>query len=121
MGKRILVVEDDLSTSRLECELLDILDYEVQTARTVREALGLARAVPPDAIVLDLRLPDADGRSLLEALRAEPGCAEIPILIVSGAGRPAEEAALAYGARFVAQPFDVVPFLAAVQEMEGGR
>jgi len=116
--RRILVVEDDPATSSLEQELLGILEYEVRAARTGAEALELARSAAPDAIILDLRLPDIQGAALLEALRAEPALERTPILVVSGAGRLAEDVARRYGASYVAKPFDVVPFLSAVQELD---
>ena len=79
---RILVVDDVEIHRRLVEILLTGEGYTVDLAGTAREALASVIANPPDAVVLDLALPDMHGLELLGMLRAD--AAEIPILIVSG-------------------------------------
>jgi DNA-binding NtrC family response regulator len=77
---RILVVDDErLIRWSLE-QQLSRDGYGVRLAETAAEALQAVRAAPPDLVLLDMRLPDADGVDLLERLRAlDPACAVIVI------------------------------------------
>jgi DNA-binding response OmpR family regulator len=66
--RRVLVVEDDRATSHALRQLLRHHGFEVLTAATVAEGLGLA-AAEPDFILLDLMLPDGDGSQVLQLVR----------------------------------------------------
>jgi CheY-like chemotaxis protein len=68
----------------------------------------MARAAPPDVVLLDLKLPDLDGVDVLRRLRSDPLTRSIPVVLVSAAGDGHVEAALAEGADdLVAKPFDL--------------
>jgi CheY-like chemotaxis protein len=58
--------------------------YRVLTARNGREALDLVRAVVPDLIILDLRMPEMSGAAFLQACHGAPVLEHIPVLIISG-------------------------------------
>lgn len=94
-GGVLLVIEDEPSAR-------DLLRrqapgrFQLCEARTGVEALAAARALGPDAIVLDIGLPDMSGWDVLEALKADPGTAEIPVIVLTGMGDRRE--ALARGA-----------------------
>jgi CheY-like chemotaxis protein len=60
--------------------------FQLCEARTGLEALAAARALTPDAIVLDIGLPDMSGWEVLEALKADPATAEIPVVVLTGMG-----------------------------------
>lgn len=65
----ILVVEDHEDTLELVAEMLRRLNYEVRTAVTAAEAVRSAERDRPDAILLDIKLPDTSGVGGLELLR----------------------------------------------------
>jgi CheY-like chemotaxis protein len=65
----ILIVEDQPELVRALRINLRARQYDVRTARTGREALALAASHPPDAIILDLGLPDIDGTEVIVELR----------------------------------------------------
>jgi CheY-like chemotaxis protein len=76
----VLVVDDNKDGAETLAVLLEAYGYRVRTALDGDAALSLARAVPPDAVILDLGLPGMDGFTLAEAL-----CAMLdrrPLLIV---------------------------------------
>jgi len=69
-GARILIVEDDAELRGLLRRGLEEEGLEVETAATGHEALGQVERGAPAALVIDIGLPDADGRDLCQALRA---------------------------------------------------
>jgi CheY-like chemotaxis protein len=82
--KRLLVVEDNEIERSSVVELLGHDDLDIVTAGTGEEALEQMRANPFDCVVLDLRLPDMTGFTLLEQMHAEPKLAEVPVVVFTG-------------------------------------
>jgi DNA-binding response OmpR family regulator len=101
---RILVVDDEPQFLRALETNLRGAGYDVETATTAQEALAAAGLRPPDAIILDLLLPDGTGTEVARELRA---WSEAPIVLVSAVGDEAEKiAALDAGADdYVTKPF----------------
>ncbi len=82
-GGVLLVIEDEpCARDLLRRQAPD--QYQLCEARTGHEALAAARALSPDAIVLDIGLPDMSGWDVLEALKADPLTAEIPVIVLTG-------------------------------------
>jgi CheY-like chemotaxis protein len=82
----VLVVEDDPATADVVGSILARSGCDVLVRATGASALDAARELPPpDLILLDLCLPDVDGRALLEELRRDVALAGIPVVVVSGA------------------------------------
>ena len=67
----VLVVEDNALVTSATRILLEDAGFRVSTAARVSDAYTIGRSDPPDVILLDLRLPDGDGLSLLKRLRDE--------------------------------------------------
>jgi len=80
MGKRVLVVDDDVKTVELVKMYLRRDGYDVLTAFEGIEALRLARETRPDLLVLDLMLPGIDGLTICRTLRAE---SDVPIIMLT--------------------------------------
>jgi len=80
MGKKVLVVDDDVKTVELVKMYLRRDGYDVLTAYEGIGALRLAREAHPDLLVLDLMLPGIDGLSICRTLRAE---SDIPIIMLT--------------------------------------
>ena len=102
----ILVVDDEPHVSEMLQEYFAELGYAVNVATTGNEALRLAMAKRPDAVILDMRLPDTTGEQLLAKFLALDG--SLPIVMLSGndgeemAGRMVAAGALQY----LQKPFD---------------
>lgn len=81
--RRILVVEDDAELRSLSCLLLQEEGFDVVAAPDPAAAIqALSRMdAPPDMILVDVYLRDGDADSVLSALRAQPGCGAIPIIL----------------------------------------
>lgn len=113
-GARILVVDDEPQIHRFLKPALEVSGYQVLRATTAREALELAASHAPDLVVLDLGLPDRDGKSIIADLRAER---PVPIVVLSARDEEAEKvAALDLGADdYVEKPFGIAELLARIR------
>jgi two-component system, OmpR family, KDP operon response regulator KdpE len=110
----ILLVEDQPELMRALNINLRARQYEVAMARTGREALALAASHPPDAIILDLGLPDIDGTEVIVELRR---WCKAPIIVLSGRTSPGDKiGALDVGADdYVTKPFAMAELLARLR------
>jgi CheY-like chemotaxis protein len=83
--RRVLVVDDDDDFRTLMRSQLSHAGYVVLDARDGASAIQIARTTKLDLITVDLLMPGLDGWSFIDQLRQEPGLANIPIVVVSGA------------------------------------
>jgi two-component system KDP operon response regulator KdpE len=113
-GARILVVDDEPQILRALQMKLRAAGYTVDTAATAQEALMKAGMRPPEAIVLDLLLPDGSGTDVCRELRSWSAA---PILVLSAVGEEREKiAALDAGADdYVTKPFSGDELLARLR------
>jgi two-component system KDP operon response regulator KdpE len=111
---RILVVDDEPQIHRFLTPALNAAGFETVRAERGDEALRLAASRAPDAILLDLGLPDMDGHDVLAKLRE---FTDVPILILSARDREAEKiAALDAGADdYIEKPFGLGELLARIR------
>jgi two-component system KDP operon response regulator KdpE len=111
---RVLVVEDQPQLLRALGINLRARQYEVLTAATGRDALTTAAASPPDAVILDLGLPDVDGVEVIATLRS---WSRSPIIVLSGRTSPGDKiGALDAGADdYVTKPFGMAELLARLR------
>lgn len=112
--KRILIVDDEPQIQRFLKPALVAGGYAVAQAATGREALRQIDEFRPDAIVLDLGLPDMDGKTIILQMRQT---SDTPIIVLSAREQEAEKiAALDLGANdYVAKPFGIAELLARVR------
>ncbi len=83
-GKRcVLVVEDDPAFARILFDLAHELGYDCLVAQQAFEGVALARQHIPDAALLDVRLPDDTGLSVLQQLKEAPATRHIPVHMMS--------------------------------------
>jgi two-component system KDP operon response regulator KdpE len=113
-GARVLVVDDELQILRALQTTLRGAGYDVDTAATGEAALTSAAIRPPEAVILDLVLPDKSGLEVCQELRE---WTRVPILILSAVGEEREKvAALDAGADdYVTKPFGVDELLARLR------
>jgi two-component system, OmpR family, KDP operon response regulator KdpE len=113
-GARVLVVDDEPQILRALQLKLRTAGYAVETAATAEEALMKAAMRPPEAIILDLLLPDRSGTEVCRELRT---WSRVPIVVLSAVGEEGEKiAALDAGADdYVTKPFSGDELLARVR------
>ncbi len=104
--QRILIIEDEPPIAKFLRATLTAADYEIEEATTGREGLQKAAGQPPDLVILDLGLPDLDGKAVLIELRE---WFTGPIIILSARDQESEKiAALDLGADdYLTKPFGV--------------
>lgn len=113
---RILLIEDDASIRRFVRLALEDEGWQVFEAETAKRGLIEAASRQPDAVVLDLGLPDADGKTVISELRS---WSQLPILVLSARDHEDEKvAALDVGADdYLSKPFGVPELLARLRVM----
>jgi DNA-binding response OmpR family regulator len=105
--KKVLLVEDDESVRQLVRVTLQMNDYEVVEAKDGLEGLLLLELHRPDAVVLDLMMPDVGGERMLAQLRATPETKRTPVVIITGKPEVAPEVIGLVGKEnFFPKPFD---------------
>jgi len=111
---RILVVDDETQIHRFLTPALRAAGFEPLSAATGAEALRLAAAQAPDAVLLDLGLPDMDGHEVLRRLRE---FSTVPVIVLSARDREGEKiAALDAGADdYVEKPFGLGELMARIR------
>ncbi|MDN4052810.1 response regulator [Massilia sp. YIM B02763] len=83
-GRRsVLVIEDDPEFARILYGLAHDMEFRCLVAMTAHQGLELAASESPDAILLDIRLPDDSGLSVLQQLKDDPATRHIPVHVVS--------------------------------------
>jgi two-component system, OmpR family, KDP operon response regulator KdpE len=114
MNLRILLIEDDAHIRRFLRATLVTQSYALLEVDTGEEGLALAAAQVPDLVLLDLGLPDMDGKEVIRRLRE---WSEVPIIVITARGQEREKvASLDAGADdYLTKPFGVGELLARIR------
>ena len=116
IGPRILVVEDDAAIRHLLRRGLEAQGYRVLEATDAADGIAQCAQADPDLVILDLGLPDRDGRELIADVRV---WSRVPILVLSGRSSPAEKVAALDlgGSDYVVKPFSMPELCARVRAL----
>ncbi len=79
-NKKVLIVDDDADTIELIKRILRLSDFDVASARNGMDAISIVEKIQPDIILLDLMMPDIDGKTTLKNLRE---ITQSPVIVVS--------------------------------------
>ncbi len=113
----ILVVDDTPENLQLLMGILEEQGYIVRPAPNGRLALSGARAIPPDLVLLDIRMPEMDGYEVCEQLKAHENTKNVPIIFISALHESMEKvkAFSVGGVDFITKPFQKDEVLARVK------
>ncbi|MEH2357125.1 response regulator [Nostoc sp.] len=116
--RRILLVEDHYLNRMLLSDYLIYSGYEVQSLSEGSTFFSTIEKFEPDLMLLDLKLPDIDGYSLLKQVQQNPHLSKIPIIVVSAfAFKADQELALSLGAcRYFVKPLKLKDLILAIEE-----
>ena len=112
--KRILLIDDDPDLQVGAAARLCAAGYEARIANDGNEGLDAAIQCDPDAILMDIRMPECDGLEALRALKLRDDTKDIPVIMLS-ASVSLRQTSLDQGAKyFIPKPYDGRALLAAV-------
>jgi len=118
--RRILVIDDSVTTRMLEQSILESAGHEVDVATSAEEALVKVGQRAYGLFLVDVEMPGMDGFGFIAALRAEPQLAGIPAILVTSRNRPEDrQRGVAVGAQgyIVKNDFDQVQLLDMIQRL----
>ncbi len=117
--KRILIVEDNLMNLELATDLLEAAGYYVLHAPTAREGIDTAKTAAPDAILMDIDLPDMNGLEATRLLKADPLTRDIPVAALSAFAmkEDRDNAREAGCVGYLTKPIDTRKFAGMVAEL----
>lgn len=117
--RTVLVVDDDVATSGLARQILELDGYSVREAPNGEAALHLYREEPSDVVLTDMAMPRMGGLELIEVLRKE--FPETKIIAMSGGGNILDDALTRGADRAVAKPFSPATLSQLIGDLlEGG-
>jgi two-component system chemotaxis sensor kinase CheA len=90
--KRIVLVDDSMTTRALEQSILEAAGYEVRACADGQEAWERLQAEGADALVTDVEMPRMDGFTLTEAVRGSPRFGQLPVVLITARERPEDKA-----------------------------
>ncbi len=118
---KILVVDDEVELCALLNEFLTEKGYRVRTATSGKEALVKVRQETPDAVLLDVRMPDMSGLEVLRAIRAM-GTAVFVVMVTALEDETTRQEARQLGADgYVTKPFHLGDLEARLGGLKGGE
>jgi twitching motility two-component system response regulator PilG len=117
VSKRVLVVDDMPYLRDVQVMLLTEAGYCATALGNAREALDRLTELAPDLILLDMSMPEMDGRQFLARLRATPRWQELPVILTTG--KAVDGVARDNGCEVLGKPFSDVALLDRVQRLIG--
>ena len=120
MARRLLLVDDEPYVGLVLQPRLEAAGFDVVLARTLADARAAMAGSLPDALLLDLHLPDGSGVDLLRDLRRQAGGAALPVVVLTAEGEDRVLAELGrLGAAVLAKPFSPSKLTAQLAGMLG--
>jgi two-component system OmpR family response regulator len=112
---RVLVVDDEVNIAELVSMALRYEGWEVATANTGRTAVSTAKEIRPDAVVLDIMLPDFDGMEVMRRIRADQP--DVPVLFLTARDSVEDRVSglTAGGDDYVTKPFSLEEVVARLR------
>lgn len=120
MSKRILLIDDEDDIREIAATSLEMIGgWQVSLARSGEEGVLKAQQEHPEAILLDVMMPEQDGASTLALLQAQKSTAAIPVIFLTAKVQPAEQQRLqSLGATgIVSKPFDPLVLPQMIREI----
>ncbi|MBW3664801.1 MAG: response regulator [Actinobacteria bacterium] len=119
MSHRVLVADDDNVTLDVLRAILDLDEFEVETAADGTEALERARTVRFDVVVLDVMMPGLNGFEVCRALKDDPATASVPVVLLTARDREEDRAeGIAAGCdAYLTKPFSPLHLIEVLSEL----
>ena len=117
--KKVAVIDDDKPTVSLIRKHLEERNYLVKTAYDGKDGLNLIRRELPDIIILDLRMPEMDGRDVLIEIKKTDDTKKIPVIVFTSEQEQFEEKIIMKlgAARYMTKPYEKYHLLKAIDDI----
>ena len=116
---KILIVDDEPNIVQTLQDRLEMNDFDVVTGCNGKEGLDQAIKEVPDVILLDVIMPVMDGHEMLEALRKQPGCDDISVIMLTARSQT-QDIARANSCNiedYIVKPFDLTELLEKIESI----
>ena len=121
MTTRILIVEDHPTMREAMRLVLEGEGFDIEEAAEGRSALDAIRADPPDLVFLDLNIPGGNGAEVLEAIKGDPQTSGVRVIVVTATGEEARDQVMRMGADdYFTKPFSPIALLQTVERVLAG-
>ncbi len=116
--KTILVVDDEPDTAEMLAEMMRLSGFQALTSFDGCQAMRLLESYHPDAVLLDVMMPDLCGLDVLRLIRSDPHMQALPVIILSARGMPADvQSGMEAGAdRYLSKPVGYLELKSAIEE-----
>jgi CheY-like chemotaxis protein len=118
--KKILIVDDEKDVLSVLERGLAAEGYSVVKAENGEDALAIAENEQPDAVILDVLMPDMDGGEVARRLRKMPETSHIPVIFLTGMfpkRSESEQGRLVAGCKMFDKPYDILKLITAIEEV----
>jgi CheY-like chemotaxis protein len=88
--KTVLIIEDEPDAAELFAEMMRVSGFRVRKTSSSAPAINMMTAEKPDVVLLDIMMPEISGLDILRQMRRDPALADIPVIVVSAKGMPAD-------------------------------
>jgi len=88
--KTVMIIEDEPDAAEMFAEMMRVKGFRIVKMFSSGPAIAMISQEKPDAIILDLMMPDISGLEVLRYIRREPDLASIPVIIVSAKSMPSD-------------------------------
>ncbi len=122
--RRILLIDDEPRLTAMVRQALEATGhYLIKEENGSLRALHAARHFQPDLILLDVLMPELDGREVAQQLQSDPALQDVPIVFVSSLAANGEIGSVGFleGYTFIAKPFQLSDLVNCVEEMLGDK
>ena len=127
MTKRILVVDDRNELLHLMRRVLEDEQYQVSILQDGRDAYARVKSMPPDLLILDLKLGDMSGQDILKQVKGDAATADVPVIVYTAAVLEADEVTKLIesnpqfynGVSLLRKPFELTALLDKVEALLG--
>jgi CheY-like chemotaxis protein len=119
----IVIVEDEPDMAEMFSEMMRLSGYDVVKCQGGTRGIDVITHEKPNAVILDLMMPDISGLDVLRYMRREPGLRDIPVIVVSAKGMPLDirKGLEAGAALYLTKPVGFDELRAAVQKVTQAR
>jgi DNA-binding response OmpR family regulator len=119
--KTIVIVDDEFGLADVLTATLSDIGFRVLSASNGKQGLEVMAEHPPDLVLLDYMMPLLDGAGVLQAMRAAPKLASVPVIMMSAVPESVVLAQCHGYAAFLRKPFDFETLLNTVERVTAGQ